>query len=65
MNPGTENKIDGKIHEVKGIVKEKIGQVTSNPTLEGEGIAERVVGKIQEKIGQIQEEADKPSPHQN
>jgi uncharacterized protein YjbJ (UPF0337 family) len=39
--------------------------VTSNPTLQGEGIAERVVGKIQEKIGQIQEEAGKPSSHQN
>jgi len=61
MKSSTENKVAGEVKEVKGVVKEKVGQATNNPTLESEGIAQRVVGKIQEKIGQLQEEADKPS----
>ena len=43
----------GKIHEVKGAVKEKVGRLTNNPDLEVEGKAEKVGGKVQEKIGQV------------
>jgi uncharacterized protein YjbJ (UPF0337 family) len=60
MKPSTENEIAGKIHEVKGKIKEKVGQLTNDPDLEGEGIGEKIGGKIQKKIGQFQKVLEKP-----
>ena len=53
MKPSTENEIAGKVHEVKGKIKEKVGQLTNDPDLEGEGIGEKIGGKVQKKIGQV------------
>ena len=60
MNPSTENKIAGKIHEVKGSIKEKVGELTNDPDLEGEGIGESIAGKVQKKIGQVEKVFEKP-----
>jgi uncharacterized protein YjbJ (UPF0337 family) len=54
MKPSTENAIAGKVHEVKGAIKEKLGQLTNDPDLEGEGTGEKIGGKVQKKIGQVQ-----------
>jgi len=53
MKSGTKDAVAGKIHEVKGAVKKKVGELTNNPDLEAEGTVEKVVGKIQQKIGQV------------
>jgi hypothetical protein len=37
VKPSTKDEIEGKAHEVKGKVKEKVGQPMSNPDLEEEG----------------------------
>jgi uncharacterized protein YjbJ (UPF0337 family) len=42
------------VHKVKGKVKEKAGQLTNNPDLEGDGQDEKASGKIQKKIGQVE-----------
>jgi uncharacterized protein YjbJ (UPF0337 family) len=60
MKPSTQDEIAGNIHEVKGKIKEKVGQVTNNPNLEGEGIGENVAGKIQKKIGQVEKVIEEP-----
>jgi len=60
MRPGTKNEVAGKVHEVKGKIKAKVGQLTNNPSLEGEGIGEKIAGKVQTKIGQVQKVVDKP-----
>ena len=54
MKPSTQNEIAGKVHEVKGTIKEKVGQLTNDPDLEGEGTGEKIGGKVQKKIGQVQ-----------
>ena len=54
MKPSTENEIAGKVHEIKGTIKEKVGELTNDPDLEGEGIGEKVAGKVQKKIGQVE-----------
>jgi uncharacterized protein YjbJ (UPF0337 family) len=54
MKPSTENEIAGKVHEVKGAIKEKMGQLTNDPDLEDEGTGEKIGGKVQKKIGQVQ-----------
>ena len=53
MKSSTENEIAGKVHEVKGKIKEKVGQLTNDPDLEAEGIGEKIGGKVQKKIGQV------------
>jgi len=60
MKPSTENEIAGKVHEVKGTIKQKVGQLTNNPDLEGEGIGEKIAGKVQKKIGQVEKVIEKP-----
>jgi uncharacterized protein YjbJ (UPF0337 family) len=60
MKPSTENEIAGKVHEVKGTIKEKVGELTNDSGLEGEGIGEKIGGKIQKKIGQVEKALEKP-----
>jgi len=53
MKQSTKDTAEGKFHEVKGKVKEKVGRATNNPDLEAEGQVEKIVGKVQKKIGQV------------
>lgn len=55
MKPSTKDKLEGKLHEVKGKVKEKAGQVIDDPDLQAEGQSENLAGKVQKKIGQIKD----------
>jgi uncharacterized protein YjbJ (UPF0337 family) len=54
MKDSTKDKVQGAAHDLKGKVKEKIGQVTNDPDLQDEGTAEKVGGKIQKKVGDIE-----------
>ena len=54
MKQSTQDQIAGKLHEVKGAVKEKVGQVTNNPNLQDEGQAEKLSGKVQKKVGDVE-----------
>jgi uncharacterized protein YjbJ (UPF0337 family) len=59
MKLSIENEIAGKVHEVKGTIKQKVGQLTNDPDLEGEGIGEKIAGKVQKKIGQVEKVIEK------
>ena len=59
MNPSTNDRIEGKFHEVKGKIKETAGQVTNNPDLESEGQVENLGGKLQRKVGQVEKVFEK------
>jgi uncharacterized protein YjbJ (UPF0337 family) len=59
MKPSTENQVAGKIHEVKGAIKEKAGKLTNDPDMEDEGTGEKIAGKVQKKIGQVQKVIEK------
>jgi uncharacterized protein YjbJ (UPF0337 family) len=54
MKPSTKDELEGKLHEVKGKVKEKAGQLANDRDLEAEGQAEKIAGKVQRKIGQVE-----------
>jgi uncharacterized protein YjbJ (UPF0337 family) len=47
MNQSTKDEIKGNMHEAKGTVKERAGQVTNNPNLTAEGQNEKLAGKVQ------------------
>jgi uncharacterized protein YjbJ (UPF0337 family) len=59
MKPSTEDQLKGAIHEVKGAVKQKAGQVINNPDLEAEGQSEKIAGTVQKKVGQIKKVFEK------
>jgi len=59
MTQSMKDKIRGTLHETKGTVKEKVGQVTNNPNLAAKGKIEKLAGKAQRKIGQIEKVLDK------
>jgi uncharacterized protein YjbJ (UPF0337 family) len=54
MKQSSKDQAEGKFHEVKGKVKEKVGRATDNPNLEDEGTTEKVAGKVQKKVGQVE-----------
>ena len=53
MKPSSKDEVAGRVHAVKGAVKEKVGKLTKDPDLEAEGVAEKVAGAVQRKIGQV------------
>jgi uncharacterized protein YjbJ (UPF0337 family) len=52
-NPGIQDEVEGKLHNLKGKVKEKAGELTNDADLEAQGQAEEIAGKVQEKVGQV------------
>jgi len=54
MKSSTKDNAAGKMHQVKGKVKEVVGKIVGNHDLEAEGKGEKIHGKIQEKLGQAE-----------
>lgn len=53
-----KNEVAGKAEQMKGSVKRKVGEITDNPRLEGEGMADQVTGKVREKVGTVERKVD-------
>jgi uncharacterized protein YjbJ (UPF0337 family) len=53
MTPGTQDQVEGKLHDAKGKVKEEAGKLINDPDLEADGETEEIAGKIQNKVGQV------------
>jgi uncharacterized protein YjbJ (UPF0337 family) len=53
-----KDEIEGKGKQIKGAIKDKVGEWTDNPALEEEGEAERAEGKVQETIGTARRKAE-------
>jgi len=47
MKSSTRDEAGGKLHQVKGKIKEVVGKVSMNPDLEDEGKDEMFVGRAQ------------------
>ena len=59
MNPSTKDQIEGQLHELKGVLKQKAGEVANNPDLAAEGQGEKIAGTVQKKVGQIEKVFEK------
>ena len=59
MKSSTRDKAEGTFHELKGKVKEVAGKLSDNPKLEGEGLGEKLAGKVQNKVGQVEQVLEK------
>jgi uncharacterized protein YjbJ (UPF0337 family) len=60
MKPSTKDEIAGKVHEVKGDIREKVGKLANDADLEAQGTGEKIAGKVQMKIGQVEKVVEKP-----
>ena len=45
MNNSTKDQVQGKLHEVKGALKKKAGQIINSPGLQAEGQIEKKLEK--------------------
>lgn len=54
MKPSTQDRTEGKLHEVRGKMKEKVGKATNDTDLEVSRKAEKKAGKVQEWIGRAE-----------
>lgn len=53
MKSSNRDLAEGKLHEVKGNIKEFVGKLSDNPKLQVKGTVEKTAGIIQVKTGQI------------
>jgi uncharacterized protein YjbJ (UPF0337 family) len=54
MKQSTKDQVEGKLHAVKGTLKEQAGKISGNRDLEDEGTVEKIGGKTQQAIGRIE-----------
>jgi len=59
MKSGNRDKAEGKLHQVKGQLKEAVGKFAGDKDLKVEGQVENATGKIQEKRGEIKKVLEK------
>ena len=52
-----KNVIKGKIKHAEGEVQKALGDMTDNPKLQAEGIANKIAGAAQETIGHLKDAA--------
>jgi len=54
MKLSSSDKAKGKLHEVKGAIKQTAGQIAGNPRLEDKGRIEKNAGKVQNFVGKVE-----------
>ena len=52
-----KDQVAGRVDEAKGKLKEVAGKVVGNERLQGEGLADQAVGKVQSTYGDAKEKA--------
>ena len=58
MKSSATDNVEGKVHQVKGMIKEAAGKILNNPELEVKGKEEVLAGQVQEKIGELKKIVD-------
>ncbi|MBA3889374.1 MAG: CsbD family protein [Gemmatimonadaceae bacterium] len=51
---GTENSAEGKMDHAKGHVKDAVGGLTGDKSLQAEGKVDQLKGKAKDKLGEVQ-----------
>jgi uncharacterized protein YjbJ (UPF0337 family) len=59
LKQSSKDQAKGKLHEVKGGVREQVGRATNDPNLIEDGQDENVAGEVQKKVGQVEKVFEK------
>jgi uncharacterized protein YjbJ (UPF0337 family) len=54
-----KEQVTGKVDELKGKVKEKVGEATNDPATQVDGLKDQVKGQVKQAYGNMKEEANK------
>ena len=54
-----KDRIKGKIEQIKGDLKERIGGATKDRSTQAEGWMENKKGKVRERLGKLEDEASR------
>ena len=54
MKLSSSDKATGKLHEVKGAIKQTAGKIVGSPSLEDKGRTEKNAGKAQNFVGKVE-----------
>ena len=57
MKRSTKDQVKGKVQEVRGTLKERVGQLGGDPDLADEGTVEKLGGKARQVLGKIEKAA--------
>ena len=57
---GLDNSLEGKLKHAAGHVKDAVGGLTGDKSLQTEGKVDQLKGKLQDGLGEIQRDLDKP-----
>jgi uncharacterized protein YjbJ (UPF0337 family) len=59
------NRVNGKIDDVVGSTKRKVGKLTGNTPLRVKGTVQQVRGKLENALGKVQDAVDGPNLQAN
>jgi uncharacterized protein YjbJ (UPF0337 family) len=59
LKQSTNDQATGKLHEIRGAIRQKAGELTSDLDLEVDGNAEKNAGKVQKVVGKIEKSIGK------
>lgn len=57
---GLDNSIEGKLKHAGGHLKDAVGGLTGDRSLEAEGKLDQLKGKLQDGLGEVQRDLDRP-----
>lgn len=55
-NKGDENRVEGLGDDIKGRVKDAVGGLTGDESMQAEGKIDRAKGKLKDTVGRIQQD---------
>ena len=57
------DRVEGSAKQAKGSVKEAVGKATGDRKLQGEGVADKVAGKVQNAAGGLKDAVKQKAKH--
>ncbi len=60
-----KDRIKGKVDEIKGDIKERIGGATKDRSTQGEGMLDQAKGKLRGGVGKVKDEVRAEHDRQN
>ncbi|MBW3573041.1 MAG: CsbD family protein [Gemmatimonadetes bacterium] len=58
---GVDNSLKGKIKHAAGHVKDALGGLTGDKSMQAEGKVDQLKGKLQDGLGAVQRDLDRPA----
>jgi uncharacterized protein YjbJ (UPF0337 family) len=58
---GIDHSVDGKIDNAKGRIKDAVGGLTGDSSMQAEGKGDQLKGKVKDSVGKAERKLDEPN----